>query len=445
MADKAVADRTIEGLTRAGAAMAAGEIDQAAAHLQAAAQLCPDEPMIWALLGEVLLLLDRPQDGLGALDRALALAPEDPRPRFHRARAFERLDRLAEALADQEALAILCANKAEVWHNLGLLRRAGGDPSGAEAAFGRALALEPSRAESALALAHSLLGRAAWAEGFAHYEARLSLPGWQRPAPLPGRRWRGEDPAGRTLLVSAEQGLGDGVQFLRYLPLIKGAGKVIVECHPPLRRLIAAQPGVDATIAFGEAIPDLGAEGLTIPLASLALPLAGGAPLGERIPYVSKPRLRPQGDRPRIGLAWRSSDRAELRRDPPLAALAALAAIPAVDWVSLQFAPTDYPALPLDLRPMASVDDLDDTAALIADLDLVISVDTAVAHLAGAMGKPLWVLLGPRADWRWTASAQSSPWYPSCVPFFHGAEGWPGVIAAVSERLKAAFNGPPAR
>ncbi|WP_413206247.1 tetratricopeptide repeat protein [Rhodospirillum sp. A1_3_36] len=417
--------------------------------LRAFLALEPDEPDAWSLLAETLTALGEAEAALEALDRTLTLSPQDDGALFHRAKVLDDLERPQQALVDQEALAERHPTNTNVLHNLALLRRHAGDTEGSEAVLRRLLTLAPDRQDSRLALAHALLARGAWAEGFALYEARLALPGWQRAA-LTAPSWDGSALEGRSLLVTAEQGLGDGVQFLRYLPQISGAGRVIVECHAPLRRLIEAIPTVDLVVPFSPE-GNLPPTDLRVALGSLPGLIAQGAPLEDAVPYPPfplAPVTPPITETPRkgtglaLGMVWRSSDRPELRRDPPREALASLSACPGIRWTSLQWgdaSPSFPPPFPMDMAPIAQARDLLDTARIIDSLDGVVTVDTVVAHLAGAMGKPCWVLLGSRPDWRWGNGAPITPWYPTARLFRREQNPWRTPLTALIDSLLEAL------
>lgn len=454
------------------------------------AALAPHLPLL-QMLGEVLLMAADAPDLIGAaegepaataattaakaalaaFDRLRALLPPEdaaagPVAAFHRLRALDRLGRDREALAAAEDLAEQSQRAPEIWRNLALLRRAGGDPAGALAALDRAQALAPDSADLALVRAHTLLTRGDWAAGFAAYEARLALPGWRRPGPLPGRPWTGAPLAGAGLFVAAEQGLGDGVQVLRYLPRLKsqcGAGRVVLEAHAPLlplaRRLVVAG-AVDAVVPFVPAedpLPEVQALPWHVWMGSLPLRVAGGDPLASEAVLFPRPKPRAESGRSggsdaplRVGLVWRTSGRPELRRDPPLDLLDdALGRVArSVCWVDCQFDPDGSLPRPAVLssspssgaaESMAGVRDLEDTARRLAGLDLLITPDTVTAHLAAALGLPVWVLLGPRPDWRWGAGGETTPWLPSArlfrPPPLAGSMGWASVIAALGAAL----------
>ncbi len=301
-----------------------------------------------------------------------------------------------------------------------------------------------------------MLARGAFEDGWPLFEARRDPRSPEAlPAPaLPFPEWTGEPLDGKSLLVWFEQGFGDEIQTARYVPWLKdrGAARVSLVCKPQLAQLFATLPGVDAVIpASGHAQID--PHDYWVP--PFSIPYRAGARLETipaEIPYLAATldrrvrwdRALPPGDL-RIGLAWRGS--AALKNDANrslagLSTLAPLWSVPGAVFVSLQKgsgeeeadkAPPGQPIIPLG----AGIADFADTAAIIDQLDLVISVDTAVAHLAGALGKPCWVLL-PRigTDWRWLRDRDDSPWYPTLRLFRQGeGETWDAVIVRVAEAL----------
>jgi hypothetical protein len=279
---------------------------------------------------------------------------------------------------------------------------------------------------------------------------------------LPGRRgftqpqWRGEAGKGRVLLVHAEQGFGDTLQFCRFVALAaKRDLRVILEVQKPLVRLLTGLPGVAAVIGRGEALPefDLHAPVLSLPWAlGISLEtLPGGTPYLRPDPALAahwRSWLAARGAGPLAGLAWAGSHTVanaaiDRRRSIAPELLAPLFQVSGVSFVSLQKdGPPMPPALPL-IDPMAAARDFADTAALIANLDLVITVDTAVAHLAGALGKPVWMLNRFDSCWRWPAQSVrpfgASPWYPTLRIHQQPAPGdWETPVAEIAVNLKSA-------
>lgn len=260
--------------------------------------------------------------------------------------------------------------------------------------------------------------------------------------------WNGEDLAGKRVTVVHAQGLGDLVQMARYLPRLRArCAHLTLESPAALAPLLRDVPGIDAIAAPGAMTPfdtDAYARAMTLPRLFDETGTTRIAPY-LRVPALYRERWNGRGERdarPRVGLAWAGNpyhprDRS---RSITIDAFAPLAALPDLAWTSLQFGPNanDAERAPFALaRYDDAIRDLADTAALISQLDLVITVDTAVAHLAGALGKPVWLMLAQRPDWRWSRASATTPWYRS-MRLFHASEpGWSGVIADVSRSLEA--------
>ncbi len=259
---------------------------------------------------------------------------------------------------------------------------------------------------------------------------------------LDGPEWDGGEIAGRTILVWAEQGLGDAIQFARYLPLLVARGaRVVLACAAPLRRLLAL-PGV-TVVAQDAALPphDCWVLQMSLPLrfgtTVATIPAPGG--------YLSAAATDGQGGF-RVGLAWAGNPahRNDARRSLPTAALAPLAGMKGVGWTNLQPGGkgTELAIMHRLPPPQAGLTDLADTAACIAGLDLVVSADTAVAHLAGALGKKVWIMLPHAPDWRWMLGRADSPWYARARLFRQERPGdWDGVVARVAEGLRSVMEG----
>jgi len=328
--------------------------------------------------------------------------------------------------------------------------------------FNRAIALQKDYADAHSNRALSLLALGDFARGFAEYEWR-----WRRTGMSDTRRtyrgalWLGEfPPAHKTILLHAEQGLGDTIQFARYAPLLARAGaKVVLEVQPALKELFAGLPGVASVHARGEPLP---AYDLHCPLGSLPLALkTETAAIPADIPYLKAEAARTAKWRPaldslpgkRIALVWagnpaQANDR---NRSLDLKLLEPLLDVGGVSFVGLQrdlrSGDAEWLAAHPQIRQLGELADMADTAAVLALTDLLISVDTSPAHLAGAMGRPVWVMLTFAPDWRWTPARElagcappihgdSTPWYPQARLFRQGALGdWPGVVAAVRDAL----------
>jgi hypothetical protein len=261
------------------------------------------------------------------------------------------------------------------------------------------------------------------------------------PAGLP--RWRGGAEAPR-LLITTEQGYGDMLQFVRFLPLLSvRARDVWLECPTEMKRLFGDLPGLAGVVSPGDRLPKVDA---VAPLLSLPHLLDTGADLlSDSIPYIRVPAEGPAplpDRRPRIGLAWSGRPAAgDLfirktldRRSCPIAELAPLWTLDQFCWFGLQLNEA-MPEQIVDLSPLMT--DFAASAVLMSQLDLMISIDSAPAHLAGALGVPLWVMLGPgHADYRWGGATGSSPWYPKARLFRAGSAGWPGLAADIASALR---------
>jgi Flp pilus assembly protein TadD len=281
--------------------------------------------------------------------------------------------------------------------------------------------------------------------GWEQYEARLQRPEGSKPQSHPDHpRWEGGPFVGKTLLVDWEQGLGDTLMFVRYAPLVKAlGGRVLWSVQPSLADLVATCPGVDEVIPMGGPLPPFD---LHVPL--LSLPWVFRTDLTSipaEIPYLQTPGhvpnrtrlaevLNASTGRIRIGLAWAGNPVhvRDTERSMPAAVLEPLAALPGVAWHSFHFGPPEDVPLPgvIALAPLLS--SFSDTAAVVAAMDLVITVDTALAHLAGALGIPIFLLLHAFPDWRWFLTGQDSPWYPTMRIYRQPHPGdWESVLRQV--------------
>jgi hypothetical protein len=296
----------------------------------------------------------------------------------------------------------------------------------AEAEYRRTLALAPGAPSTERALAVLLLSQGRFPEGFALLEARHELTGMKKPD-LPFPEWRGEDLAGKRLAIWPEQGFGDQIQFARFAPLLKGLGaEVTLFCRPQLVRLFAASLGVKVLAAEGSvefADPDY-----WVMQGSLAARLGVTVDTIPNAPYLRAPQAGPPlGDGFKVGL--KTEGNPGHHNDPNRS-------LPPEAAQRLRH----LPARIVELDPAVSgARDFADTAALVDQLDLVICVDTSVAHLAGAMGKPVWMLVpGIDTDWRWLRERTDSPWYPSMRLYRQGrGERWDAVVGRVISDLEA--------
>ncbi len=434
-----------------------GQFEEAEATYRSALAAQPERPEAYFNLSNVLLRRGRPAESVAALERALALRPDFPEALVNLGnflRVSQQLD--ASEAAYARALA-LRPDYAEAWVNLGNVFRARNDMPRAFAAYERALALHPTLAQAHLNQGLAYLVTGELLRGWQKAEYRGDVPGTTPTRRLPAPRWRGDEPfAGRTILLHAEQGLGDTLQFVRYVPMVAALGAtVLLEVQPALRTLLAGYPGAAAVLAHGEALPAFDYE---CPL--LSLPLAFGTELATApaaTPYVHPPaahasRWRDWAARilpPRVGVVWAGNPGHpnDANRSIPLELFrTVLADFAAARFVCLQkeIAERDAAAMRacqnLLLRAPELVD-FADTAGLVAQLDLVIAVDSAVAHLAGAMGRPVWLLVPFSPDWRWLLGRTDSPWYSATRLFRQPRLGdWQTVLTNVRSELQQRYG-----
>jgi tetratricopeptide (TPR) repeat protein len=402
--------------------------------------------------------LGDPEAAAAELARALAIAPGHPVAQYNRGVALYDLRRYADAIAAQDAVLAAAPQHAGAWLNRGRALAALNRLPEALDSYGNATTLRKDDVDAEFMTALALLTLGDYRRGFEKYEWR-----WRRTGMPPQKSrghplWLGEYPLARkTILVHAEQGLGDTIQFARYVPLLaEMGGSVVLEVQAELLPLMASLAGAAAIIARGETPPPFD---LHCPLGSLPLALkTEPATVPAKIPYLAadaahlakwSARLGAL-DLPRVAIAWsgNAGHMNDRNRSIAFGRLASLFSVPAT-FVSIQrdVRAEDAAALAAASRVThvgGELEEFSDTAAIIALADLVVTVDTAVAHLAGAMGRPLWVLVPFAPDWRWTLQGETTPWYPAARLFRQTAPGdWDGVIARVGAEL-ARFTAPPA-
>jgi len=442
-----------------GAALQAqGRLDEAVACYQRAINLKPDFADAYNNLGTVLQAQGRLAEAVACCQRAIDLKPDFAIACCNLGAALQAQDRLDEAVAGYQKAIKLKPDYPQAYIGLGSTLQRQGRLAEAVTCFRKVIELRPDDPDAHNNLAMTLLMRGEMAAGWAEYEWR-----WKTPQMIRHRRdfanpqWSGEAAEGRTLLIHAEQGFGDTVQFCRYAPLAAARGlRVIMDVPTPLVRLMRSLAGVDLVVAHGDEPPqfDLHCPMLSMPLAlGTTLETIPGA-----VPYLQADgaqvgmwhsRLATMAKKdPRIGLAWAGNPRnhsptwaaVDRRRSLALDRLAPLFGLAGLHFFSLQKdrseVPVDFPLTDL----MNEMEDFADTAALIANLDLVISVDTAVVHLAGALGKPVWMLDRFESDWRWLIGRRDSLWYPTLRLYRQPYPGdWESVLADVARDLRCLF------
>jgi len=424
---------------------AAGKRDEARAVFARLGGNCSDDAEVWRGLAGLLRAEGRDDAAEACLRRTLALAPGAVEPLLELAAVQAGRGALEDA-ADTYRIALAIqpdsvarAGLAEVLAGLGRLDEAAED-------FARALAFDDGCAAALFGRARLSMLRGDLAEAWADWEARWAAESVERPA-VPGRRWDGRDCPGRTMLVFAERTLADTIQFVRFVPLVAARGAtVVLAVQPPLVRLLSGIEGVAQVVALGRALPPDLAVDLNVAL--MDLPGLLGCSLDVMLadlPYLAAPAERrrvvaPPGTLFKVGLAWHG----ERREDAiPFADLVGLSALPEAALFSLQTGPRAqdasalaHPALVTDLAP--TIADLCDLSARIAEMDLVIAPDCLTAHLAAALGRPVWLLLDAVADPRWMTGRDDSPWYPGMRLFRRQRSGaWRDVVADVAAALAA--------
>jgi tetratricopeptide (TPR) repeat protein len=482
-----VSSDSIQTLTlRAKLRFNGGRAADAFADYERIVALDPQNWEAWNNRGIVLDQFERYDEALKSYDRAVALAPDDHNVLHNRGAALICLLRYTEALPLFERLIATDPGRADNWscHGVALAslmridealtsfeKGLSLDPASLRALNGKGMALAAlGRIDEAIAFYETAarlhpdnpmtLGNLAFAQlvggnlkdGFTHYEWRRKdgpIGKGQRAYPQP--EWTGEDLAGKTLLLHPEQGLGDVVQFARFVPrLIAQGAHVIIETPPALVTLLGSLEGNPTIIRSGDAPPPFNVHA---PLMSLAHKL--GTTLNTipaEIPYLRasetkraawRERLAPLPGK-RVGICWSGHriHRNDHARSIPFATFVEGLDAPDVSFVSLQRELRDTDEAQLRARPniadwMNEVADFADTAALIAELDLVVTVDTSVAHVAGALGKPVWILIASAPDWRWLRNRADSPWYPTARLFRQPTLGdWRSVVDNVRSALR---------
>ncbi|WP_425403365.1 hypothetical protein [Hwanghaeella sp.] len=425
-----------------------GDLAGAARGYEGLVRRFPNSSAGWINLGIVLRRLGKLDAALVALRRGVMLNPKDGAAWSNLGNALRAANYLEGAKRAQIKAISLSPGAAQIHYNMGLVNRDFGELVEADACFRRADLLGYTNPDLAWDQSLTLLLSGNLEEGFEAYEARWNLPETlQRYADLP--RWNGAAEPDKTIVVHAEQGLGDSLQFCRYVPALKSrVGRLIFEVQPPLVDLLKASPRFQGVEIHAREQAHVDAD-MQIPLLSAPKLL----PLGEfvlpgREPYLSPPPNGPRtgdgGSTPRIGIAWagKPTHKNDANRTTGLSAFTALFDVLNARFYSLQIGPAQAQigdlslgAVIQDLSP--AIRNFADTASLLQDLDLVVTVDTSVAHLAGAMGKPVWVMLPFAPDWRWQLQRQDSPWYPSMRLF---RQTRPGDWDEVFMRVRAALD-----
>ncbi len=429
-----------------------GDIKAAHTLLQQALQLHPQDPELQHTRGELFQAEERFEEAIASFRQSLAVRPESARTWNSLGTVYQSLEQDPEAEQCYRTALTHDSRHLHARNNLGAVLLSQGRAEEAIPGLELLIADNPDYYDGHWNLACALLASGHWSRGWQAFEYRFlkHSPVEERYPEIP--RWDGSSPLrGKTVLLVAEQAFGDTIQFVRFIPPLAALGaQVILECQaPPLVPLMRGQAGVTDVICRGDVLPPVDWR---IPLLSLPL-LLKTAPeaVAAMVPYLQsfpikreewRRRLADDG-RLRVGLCWwgRQTLRNRRRSCPP-DLLAPLAEIPGVTLHRLQLGGDDPPP-PFELIDQTGlIHDFSDTAALISCLDLVITIDTAVAHLAGALGIPVWLLLPATGDWRWMTGQEDSPWYPGMRIFRQrDGNGWQPVVARLAAALSGAVAG----
>lgn len=422
----------------------AGRDAEAADWLQRAAKLSPDSARIFSGLGCARRGIGDWPGAQKSFARAAELEPKNSDHFYHLGIAHHQMGELASALASFQKAVALNPRDSTSWNNLGKIFKQFNRLDDSLAAYDRALEISPGYELAKHGRALSLLTAGRLAEGFREYESR-----WSKimPREFAQPRWRGQAIAGKTVFIHAEQGFGDAFQFVRLVPRVRErARRVILECRPELKSLFAFSDCADEVIAFGEPIPPFdvftsimslpGMLGVSLDNLPNQVPYLK-IPRGENLPAVETKNLK-------VGFVWAGSPTHpdDGSRSTTLEIFSPILKTPGITFYSLQIpAPErDRPVLRslsavVDLSP--HLNDFLATANFVAQLDLVIAVDTSIVHLAGALARPVWTLTQFDADWRWLVERTDTPWYPTMRLFRQKNRGdWGELVARVTKELR---------
>ena len=435
-----------------------GEFDEAIRCYQSALQLNPDLPDAYSNLGLAFQKAGRPDEAIEYCQKAVERNPRDANMYYNLGIAFQENGQLDEAVPCYQKASRLAPDDAGIYNNLAFALQENRRPYEAIPYYRKALQLDPAYATAHWNLSLALLLTGNFREGWREYEWR-----WGTQYLAASRRnftqplWDGSDIRGRTILLHAEQGFGDTIQFIRYVPLVaeRGAG-IVFECCRELAALLRGVGGVGQVVVRGEEPP---AFDVHCPL--LSLPSAFDTTIEtipSIIPYVAadavltekwRAKIKKDDAEIKIGFAWAGNPgfKQNRYRNIPLERFLPLTEVPGVAFYSLQKGgeaeeAKNPPAGMKLFDHTEDISDFSDTAAFIENLDLIISVDTVIAHLAGALGKPVWTLLPFSPEWRWLLDREDSPWYPTMRLFRQTSFGdWQSVIARAAAELRGMVRG----
>ncbi len=442
---------------RGNALRAIGRLEAAEKCYGQAIALKPDYTAAYIALGQALFHMQRLDEAEQAYRRALGITPNSAEAYIDLGNTLHYSGRLDEAEQAYRRALDLKPDFAEAHNGLGNVHLDSGRTAEAELAYRKALALKKDYATAKFNFSMLLLMLGSFEEGFELFEQRFDGGSPKSFASVKAqfmrlcdcKRWDGEPLAEKSLLIITEQGAGDSLMMMRYLPLLKqwGLERLVVSCGPHLKRVFQSMPAVDGVVSPTESSHSHSID-FYCPIMSLPH-LLQAPPDAVPVPYVGVPEQMRHAWRSRlagepglkVGLVWAGNNQHvhDKRRSIPLALFSPLVDVKGVRLVSVQKgeAREQLKTVGWNLPDwMDACDDFMDTAALVDGLDLVISVDTAVAHLAGALGKPVWLLNRFESEWRWMLDRENSPWYPSMRIFRQKSRGdWEPVMSLVAEEL----------
>jgi len=428
-----------------------GKVEESIKSYERVLELEPNHVEALNNLGVALHSRAKIEEATASLRRAIELKPDYADAHSNLGNALQEQGELELAVACYQQALLLKPDFFDAHHNLGNARRSQGNVVESVRSYDRALQLKPYDPVARLSRALCWLQTGDFERGWAEYEWRLkckefSIPAFRQPV------WDGSPLGGRAILVYADHGLGDTLQFIRYAPLVHDrGGRVVVACQKPLARLLNNCRGIDQVVPEGSLLPDFE---VYAPL--MSLPRIFGTSLATipaEVPYLTadaalvehyRAELGPPG-RFKIGIAWQGNPRhrRDRQRSFRLAEFEPLAGVRAVRLFSLQKGAGTEQIGPVSGRFVVSdlgsrFSDLMETAAVMRNLDLVITLDSSPAHLAGALGVPTWVAIPFAADWRWLTEREDSPWYPTMRLFRQTRTGrWDDVFERMAVELAA--------
>lgn len=434
----------------------AGRLDVAIKEYSLALRFQPNSADTYNNLGVALRSAGRPEAAVACYRRSLALKTASTAVYTNLGNALRDLGDTSKAVEAHRRAVKHGPKSPKALYNAGLAFREGGHAQVAMEHFARAIKLEPSYAQCRVEHANTILQMGEWKRGFKELETRFAIKA-QDVRREGIETWNGSSLQGKTILINAEGDEGRAVQFARFAAVLKrGGATVIWECAPHLAHLMAASPDIDKTVAIGEGV----SADVQIPM--LSLPARLGTQVDtvpEDVPYLNVPKVGattldifPE-TRLALGLAWsgkwegRSTQGPKKHGDMELDDLAELIGIPEIQVFSLERGAGASDISRLGLQPLVdqagpTIMDLADMAATIHQLDLVVCCDSVAAHVAGALGKPVWMILDSGADWGWLLDREDSPWYPSMRIFrTKSDEPWSVAVSEVRKALMAILKG----